>query len=94
MQGISGKEILDMLLSMSVKDKDCDFFRLYMHLDLVGNWLLYDHLIVESYELSEMWCKFLRNCSSQITSTDWRSYASKVGIRAIKFHYKMRPKIH
>ncbi|KAH7690609.1 hypothetical protein IHE45_02G059700 [Dioscorea alata] len=81
-KGTSGKEILDMLLSMSVKDKDCDFFRLYMYLDLVGNWLLYDHLIVESYELREMWFKFLRNCSSQITSTDWRSYASKVRNKA------------
>ncbi|KAJ0967229.1 hypothetical protein J5N97_024146 [Dioscorea zingiberensis] len=78
----SGKEILELLLSMSLKDKDCDFLRLYIYLDLVSKWLLYDHLIAERDELSEMWCKFLRNCSSQITSIDWRSYASKVRNKA------------
>lgn len=65
-------------MSVNVKDKDCDFFKLYIYLVLAENFLSFHHLGEEKSVAIDTWCKFLRNCSSQITSTDWRSYASKV----------------
>ncbi|XP_020259995.1 uncharacterized protein LOC109836495 isoform X2 [Asparagus officinalis] len=77
-----GKEILNLLTAMNVKDKNCDFVKLYIYLVLVENWLLCYHSIEERDAVLDLWCKYLRNCSSQITSTDWRSYASKVRNKA------------
>ncbi|XP_064993735.1 uncharacterized protein LOC135629834 [Musa acuminata AAA Group] len=76
------KEILELLMSVNVKDKDCDFFKLYIYLVLAENFLSFHHLGEEKSVAIDTWCKFLRNCSSQITSTDWRSYASKVRNKA------------
>ncbi|CAL9114660.1 unnamed protein product [Musa textilis] len=76
------KEILEVLMSVNVKDKDCNFCKLYIYLVLAENFLSFHHLGEEKWVAIDMWCKFLRNCSSQITSTDWRSYASKVRNKA------------
>lgn len=78
----SSKDILELLMSMQLKDKDVDFFKLYIYLVLSENMLLSYHAVEERDEIIDMWCKYLRNCSSQITGTDWRSYASKVRSRA------------
>ncbi|XP_008807691.2 uncharacterized protein LOC103719977 [Phoenix dactylifera] len=78
----SSKDILELLMSMQLKDKNFDFFKLYIYLVLAENMLLPYHPLGERDVITDMWCKFLRNCSSQITSTDWRSYASKVRYRA------------
>lgn len=76
------KGILEILMSTNVKDKNCDFLKLYVYLVLVENWLLSYHSLEERDVTLDLWCKYLRNCSSQITSTDWRSYASKVRNKA------------
>ncbi|KAK1260856.1 hypothetical protein QJS04_geneDACA002214 [Acorus gramineus] len=78
----SMKDILIFLLAINVKDKNCDFFNMYRNLVLIDNWLLSDPPLDEKPTILELWNKFLRNCSSQITSTDWRSYASKVRNKA------------
>jgi len=65
-------------MAMNVKEKKCDFLKLYVYLALVENWLLSYHSTEEGDVTLDLWCKYLRNCSTQITSTDWRPYASKV----------------
>lgn len=76
------EEVLRLLKSVNVKDKNCDLFKIYIYLALAENWLLYVPLLEEKPLIKEMWGVFLRNCSCQITSTDLRSYASKVRNKA------------
>ncbi|XP_010243217.1 PREDICTED: uncharacterized protein LOC104587350 isoform X2 [Nelumbo nucifera] len=76
------EEILKLLLSINVKDKSCDLFKMYVYLVLTENWLFSDKLVEDKPVILEMWGVYLRNCSCQITSTDLRSYASKVRNRA------------
>ncbi|GLT65018.1 hypothetical protein SLA2020_374750 [Shorea laevis] len=74
--------ILNMLISLNVKEKDNDFFKMYIYLVLTENWLLYDKKLEDKPVIMEMWGLFLRNCSCQISSMDLRSYASKVRSKA------------
>lgn len=74
--------VLRSLLSISVKGKECDFFNIYIYLLLAENWLISSTLLEQKPLILEMWCLLLRNYSCQITSTDWRSYASKVRNKA------------
>ncbi|XP_020095759.1 uncharacterized protein LOC109715246 isoform X2 [Ananas comosus] len=78
----NAKEALEMLKLVNVKNKDCNFFKLYIYLVLVENLLLFDHPFEEKSLIIDLWSKYLRNCSTQITSTDLRSYASKVRNKA------------
>ncbi|KAL0919994.1 hypothetical protein M5K25_009090 [Dendrobium thyrsiflorum] len=73
-----GMGILKSLGSVKLKDKDTDFFTLYIYLVLSENWILSYDLGDERSDILSMWTKFLRNCSGNISSTDWRLYASKV----------------
>ncbi|XP_042398097.1 uncharacterized protein LOC121988634 isoform X1 [Zingiber officinale] len=77
----SHREVLEFLLSVNMKEKGCDFLKIYIYLVLVENSLLC-HPPREDLVLTDLWCKYLQNCSTQITSTDWRSYASKVRSKA------------
>lgn len=77
-----GKGILKSLVSVRLKDKDVDFFTLYIHLVLSENWLLSYDSGEERSALFSMWTIFLRTCSSNISSTDWRLYAAKVRSKA------------
>ncbi|KAK9124131.1 hypothetical protein Sjap_013733 [Stephania japonica] len=77
-----GEEILRLLISINVKEKDCDFFLMYIYLALTENWLFSNPIVEEKPLILEMWGVFLRNCSCQITSADMRSYASKVRNKA------------
>lgn len=77
-----GKGVLKVLAWTNPKDQNCDFFKLYIYLVLVENWLLSDPLLQDKATLLHLWCKCLRNCATQITSTDWRPYASKVRNKA------------
>ncbi|XP_072960119.1 uncharacterized protein [Typha angustifolia] len=86
------KETLELLISTNVKEKSCNFFKLYIYLVLADNFLLSSHLFEERPVIIDMWCKYLRNCSSQITSTDWRSYASKVRNKASYLLQNMIPR--
>lgn len=75
LQVADSEEVFKSVLSINLKDKGCDFFKIYIYLVLVENWLLSTE---QTPVILRMWGAFLRNCSCQITSTDWRSYASKV----------------
>ncbi|XVF46250.1 hypothetical protein PTKIN_Ptkin03bG0012500 [Pterospermum kingtungense] len=76
------EDILTSLKSINVKEKACDFFKLYLYLVLTENWLQYDEMLRDKLVIREKWGQFLRNCSCQISSTDLRSYASKVRNKA------------
>ncbi|XWS74353.1 hypothetical protein CRYUN_Cryun02cG0207800 [Craigia yunnanensis] len=74
--------ILTLLISINVKEKSCDFFKMYLYLVLTENWLRYDQMLRDKPVINEMWGLFLRNCSCQISSTDLRPHASKVRNKA------------
>lgn len=76
------EQILRSLISINLKDKNCDLLKMYIHLVLAENWLFCNPLLKDKPIISEMWGVCLRNCSCQITSTDLRSYASKVRSKA------------
>ncbi|KAB2606644.1 hypothetical protein D8674_006361 [Pyrus ussuriensis x Pyrus communis] len=71
------EEILKLLIPVNVKDKKCDFSKMYIHLVLAENWLLSSQLVEDKPVLKAMWRLYLRNCSCLIASTDLRSFASK-----------------
>ncbi|KAK5846946.1 uncharacterized protein LOC108480367 [Gossypium arboreum] len=74
--------ILTLLTSINVKEKACDFFKMYIYLVLAENWLRYDEMFSDKPVICEMWGVFLRNCSCQISSSDLRPHASKVRNKA------------
>ncbi|PIN09609.1 hypothetical protein CDL12_17817 [Handroanthus impetiginosus] len=76
------EEILRLLISINVKDKNCDLFKMYICLSLAENWLSFDTILKDKAILRELWGVCLRNCSSGITITDLRSYASNVRSKA------------
>ncbi|KAK7257650.1 hypothetical protein RIF29_31782 [Crotalaria pallida] len=78
----SGEEILRSLVATNFKDKNCDFFKMYIHLVLTENWVLSNSLIEDNPVIFEMFSLYLRHCSNLISATDLRSYASKVRHRA------------
>ncbi|KAI3450624.1 hypothetical protein Pfo_007289 [Paulownia fortunei] len=76
------EEILRLLISINVKDKNCDLFQMYIYLSLTENWLLFDTTLKDTAAIHELWGACLRNCSCGITITDLRSYASNVRSKA------------
>ncbi|XP_078170136.1 uncharacterized protein LOC144564416 [Carex rostrata] len=78
----SAEEILKLLASVNLEGNSCDFFKLYIYLVLTENHLLLYHPFQEKSKVVDLWCQYLRNCSTQITSTDWRTYPSKVRNKA------------
>lgn len=77
------KGILKSLVSVKVKDKDTDFLTIYIYMILSEAWLLsYDSSGEERFAVLNMWVKFLKICSYDISNTDWRPYASKVRSKA------------
>lgn len=84
-QANSGEEILKSLIAINFKDKSCDFFKMYVHLVLAENWVLSNSFVEDNPVIYEMFCRYLRNCSSLISATDLRSYASKVNEMAFLF---------
>lgn len=76
------KQIIDLLTSFNVRDKQTDFIRMYICLALADAWLWCNPSINENSIAIETWLHFLRGCSCQISSTDWRAYASKVRNKA------------
>ncbi|ERM98051.1 hypothetical protein AMTR_s00120p00109410 [Amborella trichopoda] len=81
-KGKNAEEVLSSLVSIKIREKDCDFSRIYIYLVLTDKWLWSNPLLKEKPVLLEMWMLYLRNCSCQVTSTDWRPYASKVRNKA------------
>ncbi|KAJ4891166.1 hypothetical protein Rs2_30914 [Raphanus sativus] len=78
----SDENLMSSLMSINLKEKSCNLFRTYMLLVLAENWLLSSKLVEEKPVLRDMWAVFLRNCFSQINSTDLRPFASKVRTKA------------
>ncbi|KDP43973.1 hypothetical protein JCGZ_05440 [Jatropha curcas] len=76
------EEILKLLMSINVKDKNCDFFKIYIYLVLTENWLLSNPILEYKPVIYEMWGLYLRNCSCLISSTNSKPYASKVRTKA------------
>jgi len=74
-------------MSINVKERSCNLFKMYIFVVLAENWLFSSTLVEAKPVLRDMWAVFLRNCSCQINSTDLRSYASKVS----KKHIKSKP---
>ncbi|RYR74428.1 hypothetical protein Ahy_A02g009144 isoform C [Arachis hypogaea] len=81
-QAHNEEDILRLLRAINFKDKSCDFFKMYIHLVLTENWVLSNSLIEDNPVIYEMFCLFLRQCSSLISASDLRSYASMVRHRA------------
>ncbi|MED6160897.1 hypothetical protein PIB30_055541 [Stylosanthes scabra] len=78
----SGEDILKLLMAINFKDKSCNFFKMYIHLVLTENWVLSNSLIENNSVIYERFCRCLRQCSSLISATDLRPFASKVRHRA------------
>jgi len=84
-QVYSGEEILRSLTEINFKDNSCDFYRMYINLVLTENWVLSNSLIEDNPVIYEMFSLYLRHCSTLISATNLRSYASKVNETAILF---------
>ncbi|KAH6818875.1 hypothetical protein C2S51_002478 [Perilla frutescens var. frutescens] len=76
------EKILISLAAINLKDKKCDLFQMYIYLSLAENWLLFNTTLKDKAAIHELWGTCLRNCSSGITITDLRSYASNVRSKA------------
>uniref|UniRef100_A0A0D9Y5X3 Coiled-coil SMC6 And NSE5 INteracting (CANIN) domain-containing protein n=1 Tax=Oryza glumipatula TaxID=40148 RepID=A0A0D9Y5X3_9ORYZ len=76
------EKILKSVMSINVKDKDCNFFSLYVYLVLMDNLLFSSDAFRDKHAIINSWRNYLRNCSTQIGCTDWRLYASKVRNKA------------
>ena len=72
------EKMLKLVTSINVKEKECDFFRLYVYLVLMDNLLFSSDAFREKTAIVDAWRNYLRNCSTQIGCTDWRFYAPKV----------------
>ncbi|KAJ1282252.1 hypothetical protein BS78_03G037600 [Paspalum vaginatum] len=78
----SVEKLMKLVTSISVKDKECDFFMLYVYLVLMDNLLFSSDAFRDKTLIIETWRNYLRNCSTQIGCTDWRFYAPKVRNKA------------
>uniref|UniRef100_A0ACD5VNP7 Uncharacterized protein n=1 Tax=Avena sativa TaxID=4498 RepID=A0ACD5VNP7_AVESA len=76
------EKILKSVTSVNVKEKECNFFMLYLYLVLMDNLLFSSDAFRNKPAITEAWRNYLRNCSMQIGCTDWRFYASKVRNKA------------
>ncbi|XP_075490899.1 uncharacterized protein LOC142529285 isoform X1 [Primulina tabacum] len=76
------EEILRLLISINVKDKNCDLFKMYICLNLAENWLFLDPSLKDNKSIQRSWGICLQNCACGITITDSRSYASNVRCKA------------
>uniref|UniRef100_M8CCU2 Coiled-coil SMC6 And NSE5 INteracting (CANIN) domain-containing protein n=1 Tax=Aegilops tauschii TaxID=37682 RepID=M8CCU2_AEGTA len=76
------ERILKSVTSINVKEKECNFFMLYVHIVLMDNLLFSSDAFRNKTAIIDAWRIFLRNCSTHIGCTDWRFYASKVRNKA------------
>ncbi|WVZ72594.1 hypothetical protein U9M48_021027 [Paspalum notatum var. saurae] len=78
----SVEKLMKLVTSINVKDKECDFFKIYVHLVLMDNLLFSSDVFRDKTLIIETWRNYLRNCSTQVGCTDWRFYAPKVRNKA------------
>ncbi|KAG8052773.1 hypothetical protein GUJ93_ZPchr0001g30926 [Zizania palustris] len=79
------EKILKSVTTINVKDKECNFFSLYVYIVLMNNLLFSSDAFRDKHAIINSWRNFLRICSTQIGCTDWRLYASKVRNKASYF---------
>ncbi|KAH7446816.1 hypothetical protein KP509_01G077500 [Ceratopteris richardii] len=70
--------ILSVLRRIDVKRKAVDFGSLYYQICMADIWLWSNRNLDAERGGLEAWLFFLKSCSFQISSTDWRPYATKV----------------
>ncbi|KMT02356.1 hypothetical protein BVRB_9g205800 isoform B [Beta vulgaris subsp. vulgaris] len=80
LQLTSGKDVLKFLVSINMKDKTCNLFKIYLCLVLAENWLLFGS--ETKTFVNELWSSFIRKCSIQISNTDFRPCAQEIRNRA------------
>ncbi|KAL6645185.1 hypothetical protein ACP70R_016793 [Stipagrostis hirtigluma subsp. patula] len=71
----SVEKILKLVTSINVKEKECDFFRLYVYLGLMDTLLFSSDAFRDKTVIVDSWRNYLRNCSTQIGCRNWRFYA-------------------
>ncbi|CAO2199764.1 unnamed protein product [Urochloa humidicola] len=76
------EKMLKLVTSINVKDKECNFFRLYVYLVLMDNLLFSSDAFRDKTAIIDTWRSYLRNCSTQIACTNWGFYAPKVRNKA------------
>ncbi|CAO2161753.1 unnamed protein product [Urochloa humidicola] len=76
------EKMLKLVTSINVKDKECNFFRLYVYLVLMDNLLFSSDAFRDKTAIIDTWHNYLRNCSTQIACTNWGFYAPKVRNKA------------
>ncbi|KAF8649521.1 hypothetical protein HU200_064276 [Digitaria exilis] len=76
------EKMLKLVTSINVKEKECDFFRLYVYLVLMDNLLFSSDAFRDKTMIIDTWRNYLRNCSTQIPFTNWGFYAPKVRNKA------------
>jgi len=74
----SVEKMLKLVTSINVKEKECDFFRLYVSLVLMDNLLFSSDAFRDNAMIVDTWRNYLRTCSTQIEFRNWRLYAPKV----------------
>ncbi|XP_039784902.1 uncharacterized protein LOC120651485 [Panicum virgatum] len=78
----SVEKMLKLVTSINVKEKECDFFRLYVSLVLMDNLLFSSDAFRDNAMIVDTWRNYLRTCSTQIEFRNWRLYAPKVRNKA------------
>ena len=76
----SVEKMLKLVTSINVKERECDFFRLYVYLVLMDNLLFACDAFRDKTKVVDTWRNYLRNYSTQIARTNWGFYAPKVKI--------------
>ncbi|KAI5073460.1 hypothetical protein GOP47_0011473 [Adiantum capillus-veneris] len=71
-------EMLSVFRKTDVKRTVVDFGNLYYQMCMADIWLWSNTVLALDKGALEAWLHFLKSCSFQISSTDWRPYATKV----------------
>eukprot|EP00250_Pteridium_aquilinum_P008387 c17906_g1_i1 orf=453-1886(-) len=78
-EAVSGVwEMLSLFRKIDVKRTIVDFASLYYQMSMADIWLWSNPVLKSDSGALESWLHFLKSCSFQISSTDWRPYATKV----------------
>lgn len=78
-KALSGRvwDVLSVFRKVNLRKNEVDFVSLYYQMTLADIWLWSNPDLMSDQQL-ESWFLFLKSCSYQISSTDWRTYAAKV----------------
>uniref|UniRef100_A0A7C9E1Y0 Uncharacterized protein n=1 Tax=Opuntia streptacantha TaxID=393608 RepID=A0A7C9E1Y0_OPUST len=74
------EDVLKSLISINLKVRSCDLFKIYIYLVLIENCLIFGGKA--NPVVNELWRGFIWKCSSQIPNTDFRPCAQEIRSRA------------